>query len=36
MRAILTALLDPWSEPFKIMLAAGCGLVAGVLVAMPY
>lgn len=33
---MLTALLNPWSEPFKILLALGCGVVAGVLMAMPY
>jgi len=36
MRAILTALAEPWSEPLKILIAAGCGLTLGVLVAMPY
>jgi hypothetical protein len=32
----MTRLFVPWSEPFKILLAAGCGLTLGVLVAMPY
>lgn len=32
----MTRLLTPWSEPFKILLAVGCGVALGVLVSMPY